>query len=100
MGKEWELMAQIMAERGTVWRFLPPYSPDYNPIEEAFSLFKRMVRRHREDYHLNPVATILECCRRVTEKQMCGFFRDCGQPVPDTRVGVLAAATATCAAAI
>jgi transposase len=28
--------------------FLPPYSPDYNPIEESFSVLKAFIRRH---YH-------------------------------------------------
>ena len=27
--------------------FLPPYSPDLNPIEEAFSKIKAFLRRHR-----------------------------------------------------
>ena len=27
--------------------FLPPYSPDLNPIEEAFSKIKAFIRRHR-----------------------------------------------------
>jgi transposase len=26
--------------------FLPPYSPDFNPIEEAFSKFKAWLRRN------------------------------------------------------
>lgn len=26
--------------------YLPPYSPDLNPIEEAFSQVKRFIRRH------------------------------------------------------
>lgn len=26
--------------------FLPPYSPDLNPIEEAFSKIKAFIRRH------------------------------------------------------
>lgn len=28
--------------------FLPPYSPDFNPIEQAFSVIKSYIRRH---YH-------------------------------------------------
>jgi hypothetical protein len=28
------------------YEFLPPYSPDYNPIEEAFSAIKAHLRRH------------------------------------------------------
>ena len=27
--------------------YLPPYSPDFNPIEEAFSKIKALVRRPR-----------------------------------------------------
>lgn len=31
--------------------YLPPYSPDLNPIEEAFSKIKHFLRRH-QDYYL------------------------------------------------
>jgi hypothetical protein len=30
---------------GATLRFLPPYSPDFNPIEKAFSLLKSMLRK-------------------------------------------------------
>ena len=30
--------------------FLPPYSPDLNPIEEAFSKIKHWLRHHQEYY--------------------------------------------------
>jgi len=30
--------------------YLPPYSPDLNPIEEAFSKIKHWLRRHQEYY--------------------------------------------------
>lgn len=32
--------------RGVLLRFLPPYSPDFNPIEEAFSAMKAWLRRN------------------------------------------------------
>jgi len=28
--------------------FLPPYSPDLNPLEEAFSYIKQYLRKHDE----------------------------------------------------
>jgi transposase len=38
-----------VARRQGVWvRFLPPYSPDFNPIEESFGDLKAFIRRH---YH-------------------------------------------------
>ncbi len=30
--------------------YLPPYSPDYNPIEEFFSVLKKWMKRHHEAY--------------------------------------------------
>ncbi len=30
---------------GASLRFLPPYSPDFNPIEKAFSRLKAMLRK-------------------------------------------------------
>jgi len=36
---------------GVKIEYLPPYSPDLNPIEEAFSKIKHYLRRHH-DYYL------------------------------------------------
>jgi len=33
---------------GATLRFLPPYSPDFNPIEKAFSRHKAMLRKAGE----------------------------------------------------
>jgi len=32
--------------RGVKLLYLPPYSPDFNPIEECFSYMKSVIRRH------------------------------------------------------
>ena len=37
--------AQALAERGAWFLFLPPYSPDLNPIEMAFAKLKAHLRR-------------------------------------------------------
>lgn len=36
----------LLIDAGIEVIFLPPYSPKYNPIEEAFSKFKAFIRRH------------------------------------------------------
>jgi transposase len=36
---------ELIAERGFQLRYLPHYSPDLNPIEEAFSKVKGVLRR-------------------------------------------------------
>jgi len=33
---------------GVRLEYLPPYSPDYNPIEEAFSKIKAFIRRNED----------------------------------------------------
>jgi transposase len=38
-------ISSLIEERGCELLYLPPYSPDYNPIEEAFSKIKALVRR-------------------------------------------------------
>lgn len=40
-----------LADRfGVRIEYLPPYSPDLNPIEEAFSKVKHFLRRHQDYY--------------------------------------------------
>jgi transposase len=40
--------AELVAAQGATLMFLPPYSPDLNPIELAFSKFKHLLRIARE----------------------------------------------------
>ncbi len=37
-----------VAARGAMVVFLPPYSPDYNPIEKLFGWLKQWLRRNRQ----------------------------------------------------
>lgn len=40
---------ELIRSRGCEVRYLPPYSPDYNPIELTFSVLKAWVRRHFQE---------------------------------------------------
>ncbi|TFY51280.1 hypothetical protein EVG20_g11074 [Dentipellis fragilis] len=42
------IVLEMILERGMQYEFLPPYSPDYNPIELAFSSVRNHLRRHSE----------------------------------------------------
>jgi transposase len=57
---------------------LPPYSPDYTPIEEMFSKFKQFLRRvgARAKEHLYD--DIGEGLREVTAEEILGWFRHAG----------------------
>jgi transposase len=51
--------------------FLPPYSPDYNPIEQAFSAIKAYLRRHFDDKSLT---AIVRACQGITPDKAEGYF--------------------------
>jgi transposase len=57
---------------------LPPYSPDFNPIEEMFSKFKETLRRlgARAKDHL--YEAVAEALRGVTLLDILGWFRQAG----------------------
>ena len=40
-------MQGIYADTGVVLAYLPPYSPDFNPIEEAFAQLKAWIQKNR-----------------------------------------------------
>lgn len=43
-------LLELVDRFGVRIEFLPPYSPDLNPIEEAFSQIKHFIRRNYEYY--------------------------------------------------
>ncbi len=58
--------------------YLPPYSPDLNPIEMAFSKLKQLMRsaEHRTQSSLwSDTQRMLD---RITDTDAAGFFRHCG----------------------
>ena len=43
-----EEVKRLCEEKGVILLYLPPYSPDFNPIEEFFSVLKAWLKRHHE----------------------------------------------------
>lgn len=63
---------------GAELRYLPPYSPDLNPIELAFSKFKKLLRDGAErtvDKLWTLCGTILD---QFTENECRNYFKHCG----------------------
>jgi hypothetical protein len=66
--------------------FLPPYSPDYNPIELAFSALKYHLRRDGEYIRMAMMNlsqkevyyTLLNSVYRISSADAFGWFRHCG----------------------
>ena len=64
--------------RGAQLRHLPPYSPDFNPIEHAFSKVKQALRRAqaRTDDALR--AATWAAFATITHADAAGWFAHCG----------------------
>jgi transposase len=78
--KQPEVRAAI-EQQGALIRFLPPYSPDFNPIEQAFAKLKAFMRaaRPRSFDHVNAlVATALGL---FTSTECRNYVRHCGYRV-------------------
>ena len=73
---------QVAIERvGAQIRFLPPYSPDFNPIELAFAKLKAFLRAARPrsfDQVMTLVAIALDL---FTPTECANFIRHCGYRV-------------------
>ena len=57
--------------------FLPPYSPDYNSIETAFSTIKSWIRHNRDFMKAcnDPIYALLVACSQITPQLAQTFFK-------------------------
>ena len=62
--------------------FLPPYSPDFNPIELAFAKIKPRLRRAAARSPDDLLAALAEAIDAVTPLDTVGYFAHCGSPLP------------------
>jgi transposase len=58
--------------------FLPAYSPDFNPIEEAFSKLKTYLRRQKARTRERLGHAIDAGLQRLTAQDARGWFKHCG----------------------
>ena len=75
--KDAEALA-LMRSVGAKVRFLPPYSPDLNPIEKMWSKVKEFLRAakaRKQETLFNAIAAAL---RTVTPQDAEGWFTSCG----------------------
>ncbi len=73
---------ELIEDKGCELLYLPPYSPDFNPIEEAFSKVKHILRK----IGARGKETLIEAMGRalgaVSIEDVRGFFAHCGYRVP------------------
>lgn len=69
---------QLLEEAGVRVRFLPAYSPDYNPIELMWSKVKALLRKAEARTPTALLCAIGEALERVTSKDATHWFAQCG----------------------
>ena len=71
-------VAEILARKNCTVRYLPPYSPDFNPIEMVISKLKSALRKLAERTVVGLLA-ILEGCAALFKPAECeNYFEACG----------------------
>lgn len=73
-----ERVRELVERRGCSLLFLPPYSPDFSPIEEAFSKVKALLRKAAARTREALVEAIGIALSAVTSEDAMGFFGHCG----------------------
>ena len=72
---------ELVEARGAELVFLPAYSPDFSPIEEAFSKLKALLRTAAARTREALFEAIGRALRAITARDARGFFAHCGYPV-------------------
>jgi transposase len=76
-------LQELCNTRGVLLKYLPPYSPDMNPIEKVFSVMKSQIKQRNlltgTDKDPGRIKALLqEIC---TPNLMAGLFRSCNYRV-------------------
>lgn len=72
-------IVEMIQEVGSLVLFLPPYSPDFNPIEELFSKLKKIIKWYEgqleaEEMDIETIVSRSFC--HITPDDCCGWISD------------------------
>jgi transposase len=74
---------ELIEQAGASVMLLPPYSPDFSPIEQAFSKAKNILRKVQARTHEVLVEAIGRALDAVSRRDALGWFEHCGYHVSD-----------------
>jgi transposase len=69
---------QLIKGRGCEVVYLPPYSPDFNPIAQAFSKLKASLRGAEARTHEALIEAMGRALSTISTRDAQGFFGHCG----------------------
>lgn len=68
----------LIEKAGAELRYLPPYSPDFNPIEKCWSQVKQLLRAAKARSLATLQRAVAEALAAVTPQNTQACFRHCG----------------------
>ena len=71
-------VGEIVEGRGCELVYLPPYSPDLNPIKQAFAKVKGLLRRAEARTRETLIEAMGPALSAVSTRDARGFFGHCG----------------------
>jgi transposase len=71
-------LEEIVNERGAKIEYLPPYSPDLNPVENMWSKIKAQLRQVKERCKDTLIEAVGVALGTITTQDAQGWFRHCG----------------------
>jgi len=77
-----ERIRELIEERGCRLLYLPPYSPDFNPIEEAFSKIKNALRKAQARTREALIEALGIAIWAVSARDARGYFEHGGYHLP------------------
>jgi hypothetical protein len=90
-----QYLRDLCAQKGVQLEFLPPYSPDLNPIEQSFAQLKGWMRKHHKlaQAYQNDFFTFIQLALRSVFEggDAQGHFRASGIDVKTTQEELISA---------
>jgi transposase len=77
-------VTQLVKSVGCTVIFTPAYSPDFSPIEQAFSKIKSYLKMKAARSKDSLLMAIAEAIKTISPLDIHGWFRHCGYPLPDS----------------
>lgn len=72
---------ELIEQRGARLIYLPPYSPDLNPIEKCWSKIKTYLRGAKARTRAELEKALAEALLRISSKDAQGWFKSCGYAI-------------------
>jgi transposase len=72
---------ELIEERGALLIYLPPYSPDLNPIEKCWSKIKTYLKKAKARTRAELEKALAEALLLVSAKDAEGWFKSCGYTI-------------------